>query len=201
MLTTTQIFDQRAVHTDTTTLRIKRRAPRFPSARMLHYLGTVNYATTERTLTAIRELMREAPQKEIVLTITSAGGPTGTAMSFYDIVRSVLKPKLTTIGSGDVDSSGIILFLAGDTRYVTKHTTMLLHMSGRTFDSGKRFTTAEMEAMLREDRLKDAQYAAVVSERSKGRLSHEAVLALMEQQVVLLPEELVSFGLADAVLP
>src|SRR6185369_9557764 len=111
----------------------------------------------------------------------------------------VLKPRLMTIGAGDVDSSGIIVFLAGQKRYLTKNTTLLLHLAGRVFESFRRFSTADMEAMLREDKLKDFHYASVVSESSGGILSPERVLAMMAANKLLTPEEAVRFGLADGV--
>jgi ATP-dependent protease ClpP protease subunit len=180
--------------------RRTRKTPIIDHARTVEYFGTVNYATNERVLEEIRAHVLNDATAPITLQVTSPGGPTGTAMSFYDTVRHVLKPNLTTIGSGDVDSSGIIIFLTGDTRYVTPHTTLLLHLAGRIFGEGQRFTVAEMDAMLREDRLKDFQYASVLAERSHGRLTSEQVLAMMEKNTILTPLELVTYGLADRVL-
>lgn len=173
----------------------------FNPARTVEYMGVVNYATTERVIEEVRRLHEANQQEEVVLAVTSAGGPTGIAMSFYDHMRSVLHPRLVTIGSGDVDSSGIIIFLTADRRYVTPNTTLLFHRAGRIFEGGKRLTADELDAMVREDRLKDFQYASVVAERSHGRLTAQKVLALMDTQTILTPLELVAYGLADAVLP
>lgn len=180
--------------------RRSKKHPHIDHARTVEYFGTVNYATNERVLEEIREHVRTDARAPITLQVTSPGGPTGTAMSFYDTIRSILKPNLITIGSGDVDSSGIIIFLTGDTRYVTPHTTLLLHLAGRIFGEGQRFTVAEMDAMLREDRLKDFQYASVVAERSRGRLTSDQVLSMMEKNTILTPIELVTYGLADRIL-
>lgn len=170
------------------------------SARSLQYFGIVNYATTERVIEEITQLVQADPYREIYLSVTSAGGPTGTAMSFYDHMRLVLKPQLVTVGSGDVDSSGVIIFLSGEKRYLTKNTTLLLHRAGRVFEGGKRITAAELEAMYREDNLKDFQYASVLVENSKGRLDVEKVLQLMDNNTILTPSEMVAFGLADGVI-
>ena len=183
--------------------KILKREARFvePSVeRIVEYLGTVNYATSERILGKIKQLIIESPHEEICMLVTSTGGPTGTAMSFYDSIRYVLKPKLTTIGAGDVDSSGILIFLAGDKRYVTPNTTLLLHLAGRVFDGGTRFTAPEIEAMVREDKLKDFQYASVLAERSLGHLTTEKVLHLMERNTLLTPQELVWWDFADSIL-
>lgn len=167
---------------------------------LIEYFGIVNYATNERVLGAIKDSLIRDPDAELTLLITSAGGPSGTAMSFYDTVRQILRPRLTTVGSGDVDSSGVILFLTGSTRFVTPHTTMLLHPAGRTFEPGRRFTAEEVEAMTAEDRLKDDQYASIVAKNSGGKLTKLRVLELMSKHSVLMPESIVALGLAEKIL-
>ncbi len=171
----------------------------FPPQDIVEYFGRVSYAANERVLQEIKEHMTERPNKELTLVVTSSGGPTGTAMSFYDTVRSILRVNLTTIASGDVDSSGIIIFLSGKKRYVTTHTTLLLHMAGRTFDSDKRFTEEELGAMIVEDKLKDLHYASIVAAHTHS-LTVEKVLHLMKANTVLTPEQLVELGLALKIL-
>lgn len=171
----------------------------FDRTRVVRYVSSVNRLVNERILVQIEKLLNKDADKEIVLFVTSTGGPTGSAMSFYDTLRHVLKPNLITIGSGDVDSSGILIFLTGEKRYITARTTLLLHPAGRIFGN-QRFTTVEMEAMLAEDRLKDGQYASLVAECSHGKLTKEAVLTMMASHTVLSPHDLVSFGLADGIL-
>ncbi len=146
-------------------------------------------------------LIEVSPEEEIGLFVTSPGGSTGIAMSFYDSVRHIVRPRLVTIGSGDVDSSGVIIFLTGERRYVTARTSFLLHPAGRVFGN-QRYTTREMEAMCAEDRLKDQQYATVVAENARaGQLTPSDVLEMMERHTVLSPADFLSYGLADAILP
>jgi ATP-dependent protease ClpP protease subunit len=132
--------------------------------------------------------------------VTSAGGPSGTAMSLYDTVRHVLRADITTIGSGDVDSSGMIIFLSGTRRMVTPHTTALLHPAGRVFADGTRYTTVELAAMLAEDAAKDELYAGIVAENSRGMLTAAMVLDLMRAHTVLTAARMVELGLADGIL-
>lgn len=173
---------------------------RIDPTTVLEYFGSVNYATNERVLMGIKEHMEKKPSQDLTLIVTSPGGPSGTAMSFYDTVRKVLKPRLTTIAMGDVDSSGVVIFLSGGRRLVSPHTTLLLHPAGRSFDPSTRYTAAEIAAMAREDELKDQQYASIVASHSKGRLTQGQVLTLMECHTVLSAVELVRYGLADAEL-
>lgn len=171
----------------------------FDRTRTVRYVGPVTCEANEQVLSAILKHMDAAPEAPINLFVTSTGGPTGSAMSFYDTVRHILRPNLVTIGSGDVDSSGILIFLAGEHRYVSARTTLLLHPAGRVFGT-QRYTTVEMEAMLAEDKLKDDQYASVLADNSRGRLTTDNVLELMRTHTVLSPRDLVSYGLADDII-
>lgn len=174
--------------------------PVFPRERTVRYVGPVTRPATERTLKQIEKLIDASREEDIYLFVTSTGGPSGMAMSFFDTITAMLQPRLTTIGSGDVDSSGVILFLSGNYRYITAHTTLLFHPAGRRFDGTMRYTVQEMEAMLAEDRLKDRQYAEIVAAASRGKLGVEQVEHMMARHTVLSPDELVALGLADAVL-
>lgn len=168
--------------------------------RTLQWVGGVSGGMLADITDRIQTLLIENANEPINLIVTSHGGPTGIGMSFYDSMRSVFKPMLNTIGSGDVDSSGIIIFLSGQKRFVTPNTTLLLHLAGRTFDTPKRLTTPEMESIVKEDKLKDFQYASVIAERSNGRLTVQTVLELMANNTVLTPSDAVDLGIAHAIL-
>lgn len=57
-----------------------------------------------------------------------------------------------------------------------------------------------MENMLKEDKLKDYQYACVVSDATLGHYSPEKILEMMARSTLLTAEEAVSMGLAHKVL-
>lgn len=168
--------------------------------RTVEWLGGVTFENLQSVIGRVKELMIRDPREEIHLLVNSYGGPTGVGMSFYDAVKSWMRPNLVTIGSGYVDSSGVIIFLAGEKRYLTKNTTLLFHLAGRTFGEAKRFSTLDMENMLKEDKVKDYQYACVVSDATRGKYSPERILELMAANTVLTAEEAVNMGLADRVL-
>ncbi len=169
-------------------------------SRTIEWLGPVTHTNLSVVLGKVKDLLIEEAAGTMTLLVNSPGGATGIAMSFYDTMRSVLKPSLTTIGSGDVDSSGIIVFLAGEKRYLTRNTTLLFHLAGRTFGTEKRFSTSDLEDILKEDKLKDYQYACVVSDATAGRMSPEKVLDMMRKNTVLTSEEAVNLGLAHNVI-
>lgn len=172
----------------------------YSNDRTVHWTGSVTSEAVEKATSSIEKILKKSQTAPINLIVTSPGGTSGTAMSFYDTMKLVYRPTLYTIGSGDVDSAGIIIFLTGSRRFLSPNTTLLLHLAGRTFPAGKRVTTVEMEAMLKEDKLKDFQYASIVSEQSNGRLSAQDVLDLMANNTVLTPTEAVDYGLAHGIL-
>lgn len=151
-----------------------------------------------RIIEDLKQRLAGAPNVEIQLTVSSAGGPTGPAMCFYDTMRHLLKPHLTTIGTGDVDSSGIIIFLAGTRRLISPRTTLLLHEAGRRFDGKQRYTARALEAIAREDRLKDEHYAQVIADNST--LSPQEIRVMMERETTLTPDDCMRFGLAHGLL-
>ncbi len=169
-------------------------------ARTLQWIGGVNTGTCADICEQIKQLLIQDTLSPIQLIVTSHGGPTGIGMSFYDTMRSTYKPTLHTIGSGDVDSSGIIIFLSGEKRYITQNTTLLLHLAGRTFETPKRFTTPELESIIKEDKLKDFQYASIVADRSEGKLTIHEVLDLMANNTVLTPSDAVELGIAHEII-
>jgi ATP-dependent protease ClpP protease subunit len=171
----------------------------FAPERTMHWMGGVSQGNFLDNIDELKSLMAQGTDF-INLVVTSAGGPTGIAMSFYDSVRKVYRANLRTIGAGDVDSSGIIVFLAGNERYITTNTTMLLHLASRTFDVARRYTVQDIEAMAKEDKLKDFQYASVISENSSGRLTTNKVLGMMAANTILTSLEAVELGLAHYVL-
>jgi ATP-dependent protease ClpP protease subunit len=95
--------------------------------RTLHWIGGVNGNALSEVVDEIKSMLIEDKLEPIRLIITSYGGPTGIGMSFYDSMRVVYKPQLITVGSGDVDSSGVIILLSGEKRYLTRNTTLFLH--------------------------------------------------------------------------
>lgn len=168
--------------------------------RALQWVGGVNYGNFSDTICRMRELLDKDREEVINLLISSPGGQTGVAMSFYDLVKSIYRPRLWTVGAGDVDSSAIVLFLAGEKRFLTANTTMFIHLGGRTLDGDRRFSSSEINSMAKEDEIKDRQYATLLAKESGGILSVKEVLTMMNRNTVLTAEDAVRLGLADMII-
>lgn len=168
--------------------------------RTITWLGGVNYQNLAQIFAEIKCLMTASLTDEIHLMVNSYGGSSSVGMSFYDAATSWLTPNLITIGSGDVDSSGIIVFLAGRKRYITKNTTLLFHLAGSTFVAEKRYTVEDIQTILNEYHLKDFQYACIVSDATAGRYTPGMILDMMSKNTMITAPEAVEMGLAHRVI-
>ncbi len=182
------------------TSKTEKTSARLDIERTVEWIGGVSQERLYHALSQIKSLVKSSPSKPITMIITSPGGPTGVAMSFFDTVNKIFKAKLHTIGSGDVDSSGVILLMAGEKRSLTSNTTILLHMAGRRFDSSIRYTTSEMSSMLEEDHLKDHQYASIIAEKSEGKLVKDEVLDMMKKGTILDAQTALELGLVHEII-
>lgn len=186
--------------TSTKILQAVRKISPVRPERTVEWFGGVNYTNLEKTLARIRRHMIIDAGEEIHLLVSSCGGATGIALSFHDTIKSVLKPNLVTIGTGDVDSSGVIVFLTGEKRFLTKNTTMLLHLGGRTLAAERRYSTQDLENLLNENRLRDYQYACLLADATNGRATPARILELMAKNTILTAEEALNLGLAHHIL-
>ncbi len=173
--------------------------PLFLPDQTIQYFGQVNASNNEHVMDEIKTRMHISPDKELYMIVTSSGGSVGCAMSFYDTMQFILRPNLMTIGSGEVDTSSMLVLLSGQKRFITKNTTVLLHLASRNFDGGRKYTASEMECMAKEDRVKDEQYAYILADRGKNLTTHE-VLQMMQENTLLTPRELFALGLVDGIL-
>ena len=65
-------------------------------------------------------------KKELLLMICSSGGELEAAFALIDVIRSSTIP-IKTVGLGQIASSGLMIFLAGNPRILTPNTSILSH--------------------------------------------------------------------------
>jgi ATP-dependent Clp protease protease subunit len=74
--------------------------------------------------------------KKILLYITTYGGTIYCAFHIIDIIES-MKVPVHTICIGHVASAGTLISLAGEKRFITKNTTMLIHEISNSLSRNK----------------------------------------------------------------
>ena len=70
----------------------------FDPNRIIFWLGGVNYANFSEVTEQVGNFLQENNGRNINLFITSPGGQTGIAMSFYDMIKSVIGLNLWMSG-------------------------------------------------------------------------------------------------------
>jgi ATP-dependent Clp protease, protease subunit len=103
-----------------TTLPIVTKPPAYVS-----FSADVNITTAEQ-LQAIAANIVSQGHPEIHLLLSTHGGVVQYGITIYNFLRS-LPIKVITHNLGNVDSIGLVVYLAGEERYACPHTTFMLH--------------------------------------------------------------------------
>lgn len=106
-------------------------APTIPQAdRYVSFSADVNLSTTE-TLIALMAMFANERARHVYLMLSTPGGSVREGINLYNVLRA-MPFRLTTHNVGGVDSIGTAVFLAGDTRYASPHTSFMFHGVGFT---------------------------------------------------------------------
>jgi len=109
----------------------------------------------EKNLKFLSDLDKKKP---ISIIIISDGGDWYAGQSMYDAVIACESP-IITIATGSVASAATIVFLAGDTRLVSPHTTFLVHDVTHSSEAKATDVEAELKAVKRQGHVMWGLYA------------------------------------------
>lgn len=102
------------------------------------------------------------------LYLYSLGGNPGAALGFYDFVRSHKNAsKLEIIAVGDVASSSVVVFLAGDDkkRFIYPNTTILIH-GIRRVNVGSSLSGQQISEWHRDTALTTKSFCEIIADRT-----------------------------------
>lgn len=116
---------------------------------------------------------------EVYLMLSTPGGQVMNGLNLYNVLRA-MPFKLTTHNVGNVDSIGNAVFLAGDRRYASPHSTFMFHGVGFDTPPGLRleekFLRERLDAIIADQK----RIGSILEERTQlakeeiGRLFLEA---------------------------
>lgn len=92
----------------------------------IYFYAQINQYNICKLMEQITYANEEKSIREINLHIKSVGGDLECGLLGYDLLKQSTKP-INTFCEGNVASSATLLYLAGNTRYITKHSTLLIH--------------------------------------------------------------------------
>jgi len=137
---------------------------RLMSVHVIHFSGVISTTTTERMRDSCLQALSQGATM-LRLHFASVGGLTPDSFSLYGFLRSLPVP-LVMHNIGNVDSVGVIVFLAGQCRYACNHSRFLIHplswsFSGTIDHARLRETVAGLNNDVN-------RYAQIFDERTKG---------------------------------
>lgn len=99
----------------------------YKSGRTIYFCDEITNESVCKTMIFLDELEKEN-KKPIEFVINSIGGDIYSGLALYDRIRRSIC-EVHMIGTGFVASMAVIIFLAGDARYLTESCTILNHQS------------------------------------------------------------------------
>jgi len=158
--------------------------------RLLFFSGAITGEMASHDLLLALDTLAHDPIK---IVITSPGGDLDATFLFYDTMKLIQSP-IITIGRYCASAAAILL-AAGSKRYLFPHAKVMLHLpAGQMAGDSKDW---------------DIQHKQMESYRSKvvdilcecGAVkSREEILADMDRDYWLEPEEAIAYGLADSIM-
>ena len=93
---------------------------------IIFLIGEITDKSVTEVIQKILFINRDKNCKEITLIINSLGGSTTAAFSLIDVMK-LSCVDISTVGIGNICSSGLLIFMAGDDRRISANASILSH--------------------------------------------------------------------------
>ena len=143
------------------------------------FSADINPHTTESLIAACVNLSNNGVKK-IYLVFSTPGGLVSQGMTLYNVLKS-LPIELITHNSGNVDSIGNVIFLAGAKRYACQHSTFMFHGVGFDGQGNVRLEEKNLRETLAAVQADQKRIGGVIAERTRIPLNEVSNLFLEQQ--------------------
>lgn len=158
--------------------------------RILFLTGLISGETESHNLLMALDSLSYDP---IRLVITSPGGDLDAALLFYDTMR-LLKSPIETLGRYCASAAAMLLATGGK-RYLLPHAKVMLHLPAGQMGGDARDWEIQHKQMIKyKNKMVDILIKCGVKK------SHEEILADMDRDFWLEPDEAIAYGLADKIM-
>lgn len=138
-------------------------APDEPQAYVI-FSAEIVPQTAESLIALLAQLVNQG-LRHIGLLLSTPGGSVMNGMNLYNVLRA-LPCTLTAHNVGNVDSIGNAIFLAGDHRYASPHSTFMFHGVGFDPPPGTRLEEKQLREYLDGIAADQKRIASIITERS-----------------------------------
>lgn len=162
--------------------------------REMMVVGQIDAESVNSLIAQLLHLKREDPVAEITLYVNSPGGEVTSGLALYDVMQGISCP-IRTICTGIAASMASVLFTAGDTREMLRHSRLMLHDPLIPNTGG---SALELSAVA-EDLMRTRQAMAEIYAKHTGK-SIEEIFEVTSKDTYFTPERAIEFGLADKIV-
>lgn len=162
--------------------------------REMMVVGQIDAESVNSLIAQLLHLKREDPVAEITLYVNSPGGEVTSGLALYDVMQGISCP-IRTICTGIAASMASVLFTAGDTREMLRHSRLMLHDPLIPNAGG---SALELSAVA-EDLMRTRQAMAEIYAKHTGK-SIEEIFEVTSKDTYFTPEQSIEFGLADKIV-
>ncbi len=146
------------------------------------FSAEVNITTAEQLQAVVANVVSQG-HPELHILLSTPGGAVQYGITIYNFLRS-LPIRVITHNLGNVDSIGLVIYLAGEERYACPHTTFMLHGVA---------LQVPVPTSLFEKNFKDSlSRLAADQERIKGIYSERSHITMEEAERLFLQETTLS---------
>ncbi len=173
---------------------------KFNAEQSVYFNKSVEPETSMEMMGSISKLYTANPRFTIDLFINSIGGSVSDSFATYDFITTILKPNLRTIALGEVSSSAVPIFLAGEPRYIGKSAVLKFHRFSTTMSCDARLTSEICKKTIENFRRSENIYVQILVNRTGGKITKKMANALLDDLATVSAIEAVGLGLAHEIL-
>ena len=155
------------------------------------FSAEINPNTTESLIGVMANCANEQV-KQVYLLLSTPGGNVREGFNLYNVLRG-MPFELITHNTGNVDSIGNAIFLAGSKRYATQHSTFMFHGVGFTAQQQQRFEQRDLEERLGSLLSDQKRIGSIITQHTK--VSETEIAELFRQGQTKDPEFAVDKGI------
>lgn len=165
---------------------------------VFHFIAPINPSTTSVLHDQVLRAVTGGEATELRIHISTEGGSTSHGFALYNFLRSLQIP-ITTVNMGNVESMGVVLYLAGDVRIAAPQSRFLLHPLNWGFNEGRVDHARLTEHSLCLDNDFE-RYASIFAERTNQAEQPVDIRACLKNNAkVLTPEAATAAGISHRV--